>query len=221
MKNIELLVYFGITTLTQLALIIIITFLGRKFTELIFAKSLESRKLNLSKQLEIHKKELELNFEETKMRLLYEQTKMTVKFSKLHEERAHVIKKYYADLSTLEDVLTQFIKLFEGDKAKLDKDLILALLKEWKKIQERLNKLFRTNKILLSKNTCLYINNVSLVLLTLDKKLQQFLESVDIRIVEQINQELSIKKQLLIDINTLKLNLEDEFRLILGVENSE
>jgi len=78
----------------------IITFLGRKIIDNSFSKSLEKYKADIEKTKYEHQ----------------------VRFSKLHEERAVVIKKLFAKLVTVEKTMGSFVAIFEPAGGQLTKD---------------------------------------------------------------------------------------------------
>tara|TARA_R110000868_G_scaffold189777_2_gene433347 strand:+ start:11339 stop:11935 length:597 start_codon:yes stop_codon:yes gene_type:complete len=179
----------------------IIVYLGKFFLE----KSSEVIIENHKNQLEILK------------------TEHQIKFSKLHEERAEIIKIIYHDFFELENKLEYLTTLFQGPEWINEKSRDEDAIKKYRETFERIEK----NRIYFSENLCLQFISAleeyyKIIELMLNAKNKAKYESdgSGFRFPENEgsidlwkNAENKVKK----DIKNLRLELAEEFRKLIGV----
>ena len=122
----KLLLYSGPSVLILLILI----FFGKNTIEYFFAETVEIKKKELAQNLEIHKSFLERENKNFQHSLDTKLNEFNVRFSKLHEERATVIKELYERLVKLHSAtvaITRQIQPIIEDADKEEKQRLLSV----------------------------------------------------------------------------------------------
>jgi|GEM_PF-2050774 hypothetical protein len=229
-KWIEFFKQLGFTTAGPIFLLIIIGFFGKKMMEYFFSETIELKKSELDKEIEVfkvalssqtqvYKLELDKNLETYKNTLQQISHEHQIKFSKLHSDRAEIMKELFAKLVKMEKSMSSLMSPFQaaGELSKEEKTKIAS--------DDALDFLyyFKANEILFNKQTCSTLNNLNESFQSawrdfhmykpeepfqnLEVREKQFLKSVE-AYYQTLNKEvLGLKKQ-----------LKDDFRKILGVD---
>jgi len=100
----KLILYSGPSVLLILAAI----FWGKKIIEYFFDETIEIKKIELNQQLEMHKNSLEQQSISFQHHLDTKLNEFNIRFSKLHQDRAEVIKQLYAKLVELHHSMLAF-----------------------------------------------------------------------------------------------------------------
>lgn len=120
---IKLLLYSGPSILFILAGL----FWGKKVIEYFFDETIEIKKLELTQQLELHKSSLEQQSKSFQHQLDTKLNEFNIRFSKLHQDRAEVIKELYIKLIELHNSMLAFtspIQIVFNDKVKEEDERI-------------------------------------------------------------------------------------------------
>lgn len=152
----KLLLYSGPSVLILLILI----FFGKNAIEYFFAKTVEIKKEELAQNLEIHKSLLEKENKDFQHSLDTKLNEFNVRFSKLHEERATVIKKLYELLVKLHSAtvaLTRQIHPIIEDADKEEKQRLLTVNSTLNEFQ----KFYLVNKIYFDKELADRLDKIS------------------------------------------------------------
>ena len=170
MDYIELLKAIGITSIPLLILFVIILFFGQKIVNYFFDKKIENdrhsydrdmaekqrefdknmelKRQELALDLEKHKANLELESKRFQSELELKQNQFNIQFSKLHQDRAEVIKDTHA-------------KLVELHSAMCDYTALARLIKEGEDEEENKRlRIERANKALIEFNDCVISNSI-------------------------------------------------------------
>ncbi|MCH6235790.1 hypothetical protein [Cognataquiflexum rubidum] len=168
----------------------------------------------LLKRIENHKSNLE------RINISHE-----IQFASLHKERAIVIRELYQKLFDYKLVVIQFFNMnLDPKNEKLDLEI---RINEWTITAPEFSTYFHKNRIYFSKELCEIIDNLINQLDVINKETQTFLRSFQL-LEEQIQAIHSKDKRFIElknkvnyylkkDIEKISLNLEQEFRKILGV----
>lgn len=174
----------------------------------------EFLKLKFSKEIEKHKGEIDNYFHKEKL-----------KFSKLHEERAFVIKELYSRLFKYHESLKSNLRDVEN-ASEVDWKLKKQLIDKTFEVGSEFTDYYHQNKILLKPELCEQIENLkesyldSLKSITISHLLASNMTSDwsdQERADEYIEYETKLKKIIEVEIVEIEINLETEFRKILGV----
>jgi hypothetical protein len=171
-------------------------------------------KAEYDQKLETHKAELkaesDVAIENLKSRLSITAIEHQVRFSKLHETRAEVIAETYALLRDLYEKVADYVKIFEpaGDRPKEErrKDVINAL--------NALRAYYPKKQIFLPRETAIKVRNIDTELM---QATSQFVYDVELsKRNETVNTWMEIFERMNGKISTAMVELEDEFRELLG-----
>lgn len=217
----------GIFTIGSTCITTLLVFLGKKIIDYFFMKSLQKYKSNLELQFQSYKLELNKQIESYKTNLQKATFEHQIKYSKLHEERALVIKELFSKLVKVEKSMGSFVALFEpvGERPKEEKGKDAA-----KDFNDFLDYV-RTNEIYFSDDICelMYkiideIRDAWLKFITYPsyKKIDYFLPEPKLAEIEKKKLDFWIEawKKINQDIPTLKKQLKQELQKMLGVEGS-
>lgn len=188
----------------------------------ILIKSLVSASLN--KDLETYKSNLNKELEAFRGNLQIATIEHQVRFTKLHSERAEVIKKLYQKLALLDTAIHSVLKRFQkvGEADLEDK------VREYSKLHNELNEFFLLNRIFFDDNVCKVIDN--LLFLSRDTYIDITTYPIDPTSAEykygprellSERHEYWEKARAVFekDIKNLKEQLETQFREMLGVKS--
>lgn len=227
-KWIEFFKQLGFITASQVLLLIVIGFFGKKIVEFFFSQTIEVKKAELNQNLEAFKQtltaqtqaqklELDKNLETYKNTLQQISQENQIKFSKLHQERAAIIKEFYSKLAITEKSMNSYMAPFQpaGDPPMKEKSEVAA------KDANDFLEYYRQNEIVFNNDTCAIIEklNASFVKAWNEfNKYQRKMNSGGFVSEEEINKSLApyynvLKKE----IPELKGKLKEDFRKTLGV----
>jgi len=203
MENIfEIFAIFGIT---GSILMLAVGFLIKSIINHFLQKDLENFKLKANFEIEKYKSEIQL-----------ENERHRIVFSKLHNERASVIKELYSKLDTMEQSIRSFMRPLKlRGKMPEEKEI-----KHSSKCYNEFVDFYRKNKFYFSKSTCEMINEVNANIMKVWGNAKSC-ENVEEFLLGKISEEKKEWINSWNDMNkkskTLRELLEDEFRSILGV----
>ncbi|MDH7462155.1 hypothetical protein QEG73_12730 [Chitinophagaceae bacterium 26-R-25] len=186
-----------------------------------------------------YKQSLENDTEEFKHKLNFETEKFKqelnkatiehqIKYTKLYEERGLIIKQTYNLLYKLENSLTNLTSMFQGSDWTKDTERD----KQTNEVIAELRTQLEQNRIFFSADLCSIIENILIDAhkITIDiysaKQDQEYNDNsnkaAQFRTTEEILQPIQTWRQLdqkaQKDIKALRLNLAQEFRILIGVE---
>ncbi|NID11548.1 hypothetical protein [Fibrivirga algicola] len=145
MRTVEILTALGLTTATQVLLLIVIGYFGRSMIKYFFSENIEIKKMELNNELETKKLELNKALESHKQLLLAdteiykldlnkileshksELGLLNAKYSKLHDKQSEVIAHLYRLIVKLEGdfrAMTAFMKEVQQDAEKEENERI-------------------------------------------------------------------------------------------------
>lgn len=248
MDYIELLKAVGITSVPILILFAIILFFGQKIINYFFDKKIEidrhsfdkeivekqrefDERMELKRQelaldLERHKANLELESKRCQSELELKLNQFNIQFSKLHQDRAEVIKDAHAKLVELHSAMCDYTALVRSNRVGEDRERSKQLQLE------------RANNALIEFNDCIILNSIFFEKSLFDKlnhirsqyadkgwhynfykeMMRDEGSSLDRNTYKQyLEQTIEISKSFLADFPLLIEELEDEFRKLLGV----
>lgn len=222
---VELLKFLGISTIWAILLILIITFFGRKIVEYFFDTRLELKKQEFAKELELHKQTLDSESKKFQSQLDINLQQFNIQYSKLHQERAEVIKEMYVKLIELYDAIRSFTSLFKPIPDNCDiKEYNKNLLKRVNDTFGAFNDHFVLNKIYFKKDFAAKLEAIKMAFLNNGRTYALYRNLLE----ESYNQEfyeLAMKNMNKVtdavheDIPPLIEEIEEEFRALLGVIN--
>jgi len=168
-------------------------------------------------------KSSQLLIENHKNQLEIFKTEHQIKFSKLHEERAEIIKVIYQDFFELENKLEHMTTLFQGPEWKTEKSRDEDAIKKYRETFEKLE----NSRIYFSESLCLKFTSaleeyrkIIQLMLNAKSKAKHETDGSGYRFPENkgsldlwIQAENKAKK----DIKNLRLELAEEFRKLIGV----
>jgi len=185
-------------------------------------KSLVANSLN--KDLEAFKSTLSKDVETFKSNLQLATIEHHVRYSKLHEDRAQVIKELYGKLVDLDLAIYSVLKYFQpvGESSIEDK------VKEYGRLHDEFNKFLIPNRIYFGVDTCKVID--SLLLLSRDTFFDittypvsihdpQYVHGPRELLTERAEYWEKARKVFDTDIKELKEKIETQFREMLGVKD--
>jgi len=204
-------------------IIFAILLFGKKLIEYFFDETIELKKTELNQNLENHKNKLEQENKEFQHLLNIKLDEFNIQFSKLHQERAEIIKSMYQKLIELQSSMTVFTRR------------IHPIINDEQ--QERKERLERVNKAIKDFNNYHLLNKIYFKK-DLDKKLAHLSKEYwdngwDFATIENAFNEKEVQKELFkeyyeksklisekvkYDFPKLIEELEDDFRILLGVE---
>jgi hypothetical protein len=120
-------IYNIIQTICIIIFIPTVLFFGKKLINYFFDATIELKKAELNQDLENHKKELEQQNKDFQHSLDLKLNDFNIRFSKLHQDRAEVIKELYYKVIELQSAMTVFtsrIHLIIEDPEKEKKERI-------------------------------------------------------------------------------------------------
>lgn len=206
---------FLLTIFTSAAVGAILSWLLLSLTKSWISERLKNAiKSEYDQKLETHKAELkaesDVAIENLKSRLRITATEHQVRFSKLHETRAQIIAETYALLRDLYEKVADYVKIFEpaGDRTKEERrrNVISAL--------NALRAYYPQKQIFLPKKTAVNIRNIDSELV---QAINQFVYGVELSKRDESTQIWAeVFERVNGKINTAIVELEDEFRELLG-----
>ena len=206
---------------TVILLLVILVF-GKKFIEYFFSKTIEFKKLELSQELENHKLLLNQRNKDFQHTLDLKLNEFNIQFSKLHQDRAEVIRVLYQKIIELQTAMTIFTQMLKPIIENAENEEELRLHRVNNALQDFVN-YFSPNKIYFNKS----------LTAKLDSLLKEYNENGwnyarmnkafdnpklphDI-FVEYADKTTEISKLVKEKFPQIIEDLEDEFRKILGV----
>ncbi len=196
---------------SSLTILALLGYLGREVINIFVGKNLELFKQKLSQDLEIYKQKLNQEIENVKSKLTMMTTEHQVKFSRLHQERAELIKQLYSAITQYESYLSlaimnshEFHDQAEAWKGRLAESIPSILT------------VYNYNKIYFSKTMCGELDYFLKTAEGITNKIMTADRSLSTKDAQRLREELME----LVDISILplKADLERDFRVLLGVE---
>jgi hypothetical protein len=91
-------------------IILAILLFGKKLIEYFFSETIELKKTELNQELESHKNKLEQQSKDFQHSLDLKLNEFNIQFSKLHQDRAEVVKELYYKIVELQSAMTVFTR---------------------------------------------------------------------------------------------------------------
>ncbi|MDO6473095.1 hypothetical protein [Maribacter sp. 1_MG-2023] len=91
-------------------IILAVLFFGKQLIEYFFSETIELKKTELNQELENHKMKLEQQNQDFQHNLDLKLNEFNIQFSKLHQDRAEVVKELYHKLIELQAAMTDFTR---------------------------------------------------------------------------------------------------------------
>jgi len=201
MTVIELLKDLGVFTI----LIAALGWLAREIGKHLLNKNIKIHELELNQQLVKFKSELEL---------------IAQKQNKLHDKRLDVIHEFYGLLSDFYINLDNLTR-WKNVTGKSDEDIEKDKLDDAKRTYESGHKFsifYEKNKLYFSTDTCLKIEGINKILRECQYDLTIQYQWMNISVDMQMTQFEKARKKIRTKVPELKLELESNFRKIIGVE---
>jgi len=175
-------------------------YLGKTAIEAYLSKNLEGYKNELGKEIEAYKNKLGMLAKEKE-----------IKFSKLHQERAELIKQIYNEINLFQSFLRGYLSLARNASFNEQTKGFLARIAEF---VPNVLSIYNPNKIVFSKKSCEMLDSFI-------TKAGDIIEKIMNMDHENISNHLYVLQGLSdeaeMTIEPIKKNLEDEFRDLLGV----
>jgi hypothetical protein len=197
----------------------IILYLGKRFIDKALDLAVENYRNTLNRNLESHKADLLRQTEEFKAGLKILELEHQIKYTKLHEERASSIKNIYSLLIELQTKLSALTTLFQGPEWTQDR-------KKESDARESLDSLknyFLLNRIYFKQSLCDQIDEILnlswsiIVDMSVNKSKASYHETGP-EAVQALKEWQEIDRRVTKEINSARLNLENEFRKLIGSE---
>jgi hypothetical protein len=220
--------YFGLVTISTVTIVAGIVYIAKA----IFNKSLDAfvdtRKHSLDKEMENHRNKLLRETEEFKTDLSKLLIQHQIKFSKLYEERALVIKSIFTSTYDLQQKLQQLTTVGQGPEWATDTTRVNEAKKEYNELRE----FFEKNRIFFEESICQKIDSTiqlsqEIIVGMIHAKNRQ--KSLD----DQLNRGIQISgekfdypmkkwdemsERASVQFNQTRLELAKEFRQLMGIE---
>lgn len=198
---------------SSLTILALLGYLGREVINIFVSKNLELFKQKLSQDLEIYKQKLNQEIENVKSKLTMMTTEHQVKFSRLHQERAELIKKLYS-------AITQYESYLRGHLAIMNSHEFHDQAEAWKgRLAESIQSIrtvYNYNKIYFSRTMCEELDYFLKAAEGITNKIMTADRSLSTKDAQRLREELMelVDRSIL----PLKADLERDFRVLLGVE---
>lgn len=197
-----------------------IIFFGKRLVEFFFNKTIELKKAELAQNLENYKKEIEQENKNFQYQLDSKLQEFNIKFSSLHTERAEVIKNLYFKLIDLQSAMFNFTRLGHiviEDSQKEEKERLDRVNDTLKNFTDY----YHPNKIFFSSSITLKIDNLFKEYWETGWKFAKVLRENNYNqtIESEINNWQNISDKVDTFFPPLIMELENDFREILGVKN--
>lgn len=189
----EIIVFFTGTSILVSALVILVKYLFEHF---------------LTKDLDKFKADISLEIEKYKAQLEKENIRHTIQYSKLHVDRAEIIKELYFKICDVESSMSRFAAISDDDKRFNEKGrIMIRAYVDYRDYYEK-------NKIFFKLEYCKLMKEI-------DDVFKKYLP-IDLLLEKTMNERKEFwkkeKSRILKQIRFLKEKLEDDFRAMLGVE---
>jgi hypothetical protein len=207
------LIEFLKSLINAVSVVAILTYLGKKAFELYLGKNIEKYKYDLSMEVEAVKSKMNSEIESYKNKLNILAKEQEIKFSKLHQERAELIKNIYIKIVLYEKKLMKYVEEMNKGEFLDGQDAVRTeLLRELDDIAN----LYNLHRIYLSSETCGLLDSFMLKCVGISDKLK-LINNRNIGKYPDIISEVSffIKNF----IKPIERDLVEEFRSLLGVKN--
>ncbi|WP_270607118.1 hypothetical protein [Bacillus mobilis] len=215
----------GIFTLGTATITGIIGYLFKTVFTQMLNKETELHKSILNQQTEHYKSMLNQQTEHYKAELQKMNNKHQITFSKLHADRAEVIKKMYSQLINLQlntlELLGLQGMLYQSIDRSIDKTYRLDLIDKVENEAEELHNDFKINRIYFSERICNMFDNITIHILKATFHLRATSSYNQEEPIEHVldleNGDRGVVDSILNEIPRLREALESEFRKLLGV----
>lgn len=189
-------------------------------------RELEAYKSKLNTDLEAHKATLLKDVEAFKSTLQLATIEHRIRFSKLHDKRAEVIQDLYGKLVALDTAIHSVLKRFQkvGEASLEDK------VREYGRLHNELNEFFLPNKLFFDNKTCRIIDELlflsrdtyfDITTYPVDTESPEYRYGLRDLLKERHEYWEKAQKVFDTDIQKLKIQLEAQFRAMLGVNESK
>jgi hypothetical protein len=133
------------------SIVAILVYLGKKAVELYLGKDIEKYKYGLNLQVEALKSKMNAEIEAYKNKLNILAKEQEIKFAKLHQERAELIKKIYLMIVSYEKKLGKYIEDMNGSEFIEHENIVrYKLIYEFNDVVD----VYNSNRIYFSSETC-------------------------------------------------------------------
>ncbi|WP_282050821.1 MULTISPECIES: hypothetical protein [Maribacter] len=204
-------------------IILAILLFGKKLIEYFFTETIELKKTELNQELENHKKHLEQQNKDFQHNLDIKLNEFNIQFSKLHQDRAEVIKQLYNKLIEMQASMTVFTRKIHPIIEDAEKESQERIDRVNKALQDFVN-YYMPNKIYFDKSLGKKLDNLSNEYRTKgwdfaqkSKLLSEYRMTKDVYDRYQKNLD-NISEDIIKEFPKIIEELEDEFRTILGVK---
>ena len=198
---------------SSLTILAILSYFGKEVINVYLSKNLELFKQKLSQELELQKQRLNQDMESAKTKLSMMATEHQVKFSKLHQERAKLIKQLWSAITQFESYLTGYINIMNNpelrDQSKAWKGGTAVFIPSVLEI-------YNDNKIYFGSSMCREVDAFLIAAKGITDKIMMADPAISPEDARHLQKEL--KDFLDRSILPLKADLEGDFRVLLGVE---
>lgn len=209
----------------------VLIYLGKLLINKSLDLAVEKYRSNLVKELEIHKSKLGRDTEEFKMTLNRIVIEHQIRFSKLHEDRALVVKEMYCKIYNLEKSLLHLTSLFQGPEWTEDRTREEDSITRLDDLKEHLE----LNRIYLEEAYCndldILIDDCLAIVRDMRKaksrqKLNKKYEGTTFPIKKEqlmypTEKWMELEDKVKKDLKPKRLEIVNKFRTILGLENLE
>lgn len=181
-----------------------------------FDFAIEKYKIELNKELESHKQKLLIDIEKFKSGLNLVSIEHNISFGKLQQERAEVIKNTYVRLIDLQRKLINLTTMGQGPNWHNDKERDNAAQISLDDFRDYVT----VNRIFLTKDVCEKILKIIQqsgdVIVDMSFAKDEAKSNIEIGSKSPLQQWRELYKKVTIEIDKTALELEDNFRILLG-----
>lgn len=217
MEWVGLLEKLGIFSVGSICIIGLIAFLGKKGLEFLLSRDVEKYKSSLEIESIRHKSELDQKLELYKAELTRINFEHQIRFSKLHSDRAEVIKELFKRMVQVQDSMESLMRPVQF----VNEVPIVEKLKMSGTLGNNFLEYYKENEILFNDETCHLINTIQEMFLNAwkDFKLaEEFKDATtpDLQMELYQTRFKTYDQTLMTEIPKLKKELIAEFRKILA-----
>ena len=204
-------------------IIFAILLFGKKLIEYFFTETIELKKTELNQELENHKNKLEQQNKDFQHDLDIKLNEFNIQFSKLHQDRADVIKELYYKIIELQSAMTVFTRKIHPIIEDAEKEQQERVDRVNKALQDFVN-YYMPNKIYFDKNLAKKLDDLSNEyrikgwdFAQMSRHLSGYRMTKDT--YDEYQKKLdAISEEIIKEFPKIIEDLEDEFRTILGVK---
>lgn len=217
----EFLKLLGITSATMIAVGTVVGFFGKYVISYIYDGLIERMKKKTAEELEAYKSTLEEDRRSFQHKLDIRLDRYKVQFSKLHEERAHIIKEMHSKLLELHIAIRDYIAIARWIEEGVDpKDAEENRIKRANEALNNFNNYAIENSIYFEKTLADKLNAIRREYFSTALEyshIKQFPARDMEGYTEQVKRWQAINEKVSGDLHNALNEMEDEFRKLLGV----